>query len=75
MTLKEIHEVPGAPCNRTLRGLLDVMTVESEVLSGNPLGDPAQRPLYVYRPPNIDDSGEYASIYVLQGFIGQLDHR
>ncbi len=50
-----------------------MLVVESELLVGNPLGDPARRPLYVYLPPNVDDSGKYASVYVIQGFTGQLD--
>src|SRR5919112_1115573 len=73
MTLRDIEGPPGAPWNRPLRGRLDTLTVESELLAGNPLGDPARRPLYVYLPPGVDDDGEYASVYVIQGFTGQLD--
>jgi enterochelin esterase-like enzyme len=47
--------------------------VESELLAGNPLGDPARRPLYVYVPPGLSDDGSYPSIYLIQGFTGQLD--
>ena len=39
---------PGAPWERPLRGTLDRLVVESERLAGNPLGDPATRPLWVY---------------------------
>ena len=49
------------------------MVVESEVLADNPLGDPARRPLYVYVPPGVDEADEHASVYVIQGFTGQLD--
>ena len=73
MTLRAIEGPPGAPWNRPLRGRLDTLTVESELLADNPLGDPARRPLYVYLPPGVDDDGEYASVYVIQGFTGQLD--
>src|SRR5919112_1103441 len=73
MTLRDIEGPPGAPWNRPLRGRLDTLTVESELLAGNPLGDPARRPLYVYLPPGVADDGEYASVYVIQGFTGQLD--
>ena len=73
MTLRDIEGLPGAPWNRPLRGRLDTLTVESELLAGNPLDDPARRPLYVYLPPGVDDDGEYASVYVIQGFTGQLD--
>jgi hypothetical protein len=55
---------------------LDRLTVESELLAGNPLGDPASRPLYVYRPAGIErgwaENG-LPSIYVIQGFTGQVD--
>ena len=73
MSLKEIEGPPGAPWNRPLRGRLDTLTVESELLGGNPLGDPARRPLYVYLPPGTDEDGAYASVYVIQGFTGQAD--
>ena len=51
MALTEIEGSPGAPWERPLAGTLDRLVVESELLAGNPLGDPQQRPLYVYRPP------------------------
>ena len=73
MPLKEAEGPPGPPWNRRLRGRLDELVVESETLAGNPLGDPARRPLYVYVSPGVDDSGEYVSVYVIQGFTGQLD--
>ena len=44
-----------APWGRPLRGRLDEHVITSEVLRGNPLGDPAQRPLWVYTPPGYDD--------------------
>jgi enterochelin esterase-like enzyme len=47
--------------------------VESELLAGNPLGDPARRPLVVYLPPDYSDRNTYPAIYVLQSFSGQLD--
>ena len=48
-------------------------TLESQVLRGNPLGDPHVRPIYVYVPPGYDDStARYPSIYVLQGYTGSL---
>jgi hypothetical protein len=51
------------------------LVVESELLAGNPLGDPARRPLYVYRPPGVDaGAGEgIPAVYVIQGYTGQLD--
>ncbi len=73
MSLKEVEGLPGSPWDRPLRGRLEKLVVESEVLARNPLGDPARRPLYVYVPPGINEEGEYASIYVIQGMTGQLD--
>jgi hypothetical protein len=73
VALKEVEGLPGSPWNRPLRGRLDALVVESDVLAGNPLGDPARRPLYVYVPPNASEPGQYASVYVIQGFTGQLD--
>ena len=48
MTLREVAGSAGAPWERPLRGTLDRLVVESELLAGNPLGDPATRPLWVY---------------------------
>jgi hypothetical protein len=73
VTLKEVSGAAGAPWERPLRGTFDRLVVESEVLRGNPLGDPARRPLYVYRPPGVSSGGTYPSIYVIQGMTGQLD--
>jgi enterochelin esterase-like enzyme len=49
--------------------------VESEALAGNPLGDPARRPLYVYSSPGVSSGAAtgVSVVYVLQGFSGQLD--
>ena len=56
-----------------LTGTLHQETIESEVLRGNPLGDPHVRPLWVYTPPGYDGSAErYPSIYVIQGYTGQV---
>jgi S-formylglutathione hydrolase FrmB len=64
---------PGPPWERSLEGRLDRLVVESELLTDNPLGDPARRPLFVYLPPGYDDRNAYPAIYVLQSFSGQLD--
>jgi enterochelin esterase-like enzyme len=49
------------------------LTVVSEALRGNPLGDPHERPLWVYLPPGYEAEPErrWPSVYVLQGFTGQ----
>jgi hypothetical protein len=52
------------------------MVVESERLADNPLGDPARRPLYVYSSPGVtsgDPGLRVPTIYVIQGFTGQVD--
>ena len=54
-----------------MAGSLDRLVVESEVLADNPLGDPNRRPLYVYRPPGLGSG--VPSIYVIQGYSGQVD--
>ena len=65
----------GAPWARPLAGVLDELVVESDALADNPLGDPARRPLYVYRPPGVDldHPKGLPSVYVIQGFTGQID--
>jgi S-formylglutathione hydrolase FrmB len=61
------------PWDSPLAGRLDEHVIDSVVLRGNPLGDPAQRPLWVYVPPGYDDSRQhYPSVYVLQGYTGHL---
>jgi hypothetical protein len=34
--------------------VLDELTIESDALRDNPLGDPHVRPLWVYTPPEYD---------------------
>src|SRR5688572_18755267 len=49
-------------------------TIDSEALRGNPLGDPAERPLWVYTPPGYGTSdARYPTIYVIQGLTGAVD--
>ena len=48
--------------------------VESDALADNPLGDPARRPLYVYRAPGVNPSSDgVPAVYVIQGYSGQVD--
>jgi hypothetical protein len=58
----------------TLAGRLDRHVIASEELAGNPLGDPAERPLEVYVPPGYDDDADrrYPSVYVIQGYTGTV---
>lgn len=61
------------PWDGDLAGRLDRHTVTSASLRGNPLGDPHERPLWVYVPPGYDDSTErYPAVYVIQGYTGHL---
>src|SRR5207247_6895138 len=77
MALREVEGPVGAPWERPLAGVLDRVAVESELLADNPLGDPSLRPLYVYRPPGVevDHPRPLPSVYVIQGYFGQLASR
>src|SRR5579871_6815943 len=63
------------PWERQLAGRIDHHVVTSRALRGNPLGDPSDRPLWVYVPPGYDDDStrSYPSVYVLQGYTGHLN--
>jgi len=63
------------PWSVTPAGRFEEVTFESDLLKNNPLGDPYQRPLWIYLPPGYDDEPErrYPSVYMIQGFTGQLD--
>jgi hypothetical protein len=63
------------PWGREPAGRFDEHVLESEALRGNPLGDPHERPLWVYVPPGYDDEPDrrYPSVYMIQGLTGQLD--
>ena len=43
------------------------LTIDSDALRGNPLGDPATRPLFVWAP--ADDSRRYPTVYVLHAHM------
>jgi len=63
------------PWGHQWAGRLEEHAIDSAALTGNPLGDPHRRPIYVYTPPGYADAAErrYPSIYVIQGLTGQLD--
>src|SRR5687767_15824905 len=45
---------------------------QSEVLKGNPLGDPHVRDLFVYLPPGYEaGDARYPGVYCLTGFTGR----
>jgi len=50
-------------------------TIVSRALEGNPLGDPHERPLWVYLPPGYEDdpTARFPAVFVIQGLTGQLD--
>ncbi len=54
------------------KGTIKVLRHESNVLKNNPLGDPNIRDLYVYLPPNYDESARnFPVVYCLTGFTGR----
>jgi S-formylglutathione hydrolase FrmB len=55
-----------------LTGRWQELAIESEALRGNPLGDPHERPVFVWTPPSYDtDPGRrFPSVYVLHGMFG-----
>ena len=63
------------PWHFELRGRYEETTFSSEALRGNALGDPNERPLWVYLPPGYDDdpAARFPSVYMIQGLTGQLD--
>ena len=62
------------PWRKDLAGRVEDHVILAASLVGNPLGDPAERPLRVYLPPGYDDDPgrRYPSVYVLQGYSGHL---
>ncbi len=61
------------PWRADLAGRLDEGVIDSALLRDNPLGDPHERPVWVYLPPGYDDSDErYPSVYVIQGYTGHV---
>jgi S-formylglutathione hydrolase FrmB len=62
------------PWSADLAGRIDERVITSELLRGNPLGDPHERPLLVYLPPSYDDDPErrYPAVYVIQGYSANV---
>src|ERR1700683_3504723 len=62
------------PWSADLAGRIDEHVITSELLRDNPLGDPHERPLWVYLPPGYDQEPErrYPAVYVIQGYTGHL---
>ena len=62
------------PWSADLAGRIDEHTITSELLRGNPLADPNERPLLVYVPPGYDSDQDrrYPTVYVIQGYTGHV---
>jgi S-formylglutathione hydrolase FrmB len=62
------------PWGTELAGRIDRAVIDSHLLRDNPLGDPHERPLWVYTPPGYDDhpSDRYPAVYVIQGYTGHV---
>ena len=62
------------PWSHDFAGRVDEHVIVSAALRGNPLGDPYERPLQVYMPPEYDEepARRYPSVYVLQGYTGHV---
>src|SRR6185437_4167734 len=62
------------PWSFELRGRYEERTVQSVVLRNNPLGDPCERPVFVYLPPGYDDepTRRYPAIYIIMGYTGYV---
>jgi len=63
------------PWSHPMAGHLHEHVIDSQALTGNPLGDPPRRPLWVWTPPGYEEEPgrRYPVIYRIQGFTGQLD--
>ncbi|WP_233358631.1 alpha/beta hydrolase [Thermomonospora amylolytica] len=63
------------PSRTELSGRIDEHVFTSELLRGNPLGDPHERPLWVYVPPGYDDEPDrrHPTVYVIMGYTGQME--
>lgn len=57
-----------------LTGDVSIDFVASPALRDNALGDPATRPVAVYKPPGYDPDGSkrYPTLYVLHGYTGDV---
>jgi enterochelin esterase-like enzyme len=56
-----------------MHGKLVRVSHESRCLRDNPLGDPHERDVYVYLPPQYDDSSRFPVVIMLAGF-GSTNH-
>ncbi|MGH3861157.1 alpha/beta hydrolase [Actinokineospora sp.] len=61
------------PWTAEFAGRIDEHVFASDLLRGNSLGDPHERPLWVYVPPGYDEGDRrYPTVYVIQGYTGHI---
>jgi hypothetical protein len=62
------------PWSGALAGRLEERVIDSAALRGNPLGDPHERPVWVYLPPGYDEDPQarFPTVYVIQGYTGHV---
>ena len=62
------------PWAADLAGRIEHDIIDSRLLADNPLGDPHERPVWVYLPPGYDRHADrrYPSVYVIQGYSAHL---
>ena len=62
------------PWQGNLAGRIEEHVLTSTVLADNPLGDPTERPLWVYIPPGYEADSErrFPAVYVIQGYTGHV---
>ncbi|HEX8287759.1 MAG TPA: alpha/beta hydrolase-fold protein [Pyrinomonadaceae bacterium] len=53
------------------QGSIKILRHESEILKNNPLRDKYVRDVYVYLPPDYDETKRYPTVYCLTGFTGR----
>jgi hypothetical protein len=64
-----MNREPGAAADPA-QGTVVVHRIESEVLRGNPLGDPTARDVHVYLPPGHDPARRTPALLGIVGFTG-----
>ncbi len=64
-TGRHAHDPPA------FHGTVELLRHESDALRGNPLGDPFDRELATYRPPDSAGPGPFPVLFVLSGFTGR----
>jgi enterochelin esterase-like enzyme len=53
-----------------MTGKLLIESFQSQILKGNPLGDPSLRNVYIYLPPHYSKEKKYPALLAITGFTG-----